>query len=167
MAFDKRTAMAAVVTAALTACGGGSSGARIGPEGGTVTTPTGVRLVIPAGALTGMTEIQVSEAPRHEGEPRHIEIEPHGLPLAVPGTLSVRSDDGNAADEKMVEIEHGPEMEIEHGLETEHHNEVEHGREAEIEHLGEFEVRDARVCDPACDAGLECDDGVCKPHGTV
>jgi len=75
------------------------------------------------------------------------------------------SDDGNASDEKMVEIDHGGSGEVEVEVENEHEVEAEHGREVEVEHLGEFELRPAKACTPACGAGLECDDGLCKPHG--
>jgi len=116
------------------------------------------------GALSKETQISVSELPSGEGE-RRIEIEPSGLALATPSTLRVRSDDGNAHDERLVEIEHSASGEVEHSMTGEVENEVEHAREVEIHHLGTFEDRPARSCTPACDAGLECDDGVCKPHG--
>jgi hypothetical protein len=108
--------------------------------------------------------VTVTELPRGEGETRRVRIEPADARLGRPVTVRISSDDGNAADEKMVEIEHGPEGEIEHGIETERHRESEHAREAEVEHLGEFELRHARVCSAECGAGFECDDGVCKLH---
>jgi hypothetical protein len=159
-------AKVAVVTVAagLAACGGGAASSdKVGPAGGTVAA-AGVRLSFPSGALSSEVQIQVTELPRREGEPRRVHVGPDDTVLAKPATLVVMSDDGDAADERLVEIEHGAEGEVEHGLETERHDEAEHGREAEIEHLGEFELRHAKVCDPGCGAGFECDDGVCKLH---
>lgn len=159
-----KAAAVVVAAAGLAACGGGPQATgKIGPAGGTVAA-AGVRLSIPAGALSREVQVQVNELPRREGEPRRIHLGPDDTTLARPATLVVTSDDGNAADERLVEIEHQGELEVEHGLETERHDEVEHGREAEIEHLGEFELREARTCDVACDAGFECDDGLCKAH---
>ena len=172
MTSNVRMAFVMVVGVALPACGGAgsnnaragsSSSAMIGPDGGTVSAG-GATLVVSKGALSKETEITVSELPSGEGE-RRIEIEPAGLVLGAASKLSVRSDDGNATDERLVEIEHGPEGEVEHAITGEVENEVEHAREAEIEHLGTFEDRPAHACTPACDVGLECDDGVCKPHG--
>jgi hypothetical protein len=152
----------AIVAAGLAACGGGAkpgaaSAATVGPAGGTVVAQ-GVRVSFPPGALSGQTQIEVTELPRHEGEPRRVHVGPDDTPLASPVTVVVRSDDGDASDEKLVTLEN----EIEHGIETEHHDQIEHGREAEVEHLGEFELRHARTCAVPCGAGFECDDGVCK-----
>jgi hypothetical protein len=159
-----KAAVVVVAAAGLTACGGGpASSGKIGPAGGTVAA-AGVKVSFPAGALSKETQIEVSELPRREGEPRRVHVGPDDTALSKPATIVMSSDDGNASDEKLVEIEHGAEGEIEHGIETERHDEAEHGREAEIEHLGEFELREAKVCDPGCDAGFECDDGLCKAH---
>lgn len=154
-----------LMAAAATACGGGvAHSGTVGPAGGTVT-GAGIAVAFPAGALSKEIVVSLTELPRGEGEGRRVHVGPDDTVLAKPVTITMRSDDGNAGDEKMVEIEHGAEGEIEHGLETERHDEVEHAREAEVHHLGEFELRDAKVCDPGCDAGFECDDGVCKLHG--
>lgn len=159
-----KAAVVVVAAAGLAACGGGpASSGRIGPAGGTVAA-AGVKVSFPAGALSRETQIEVSELPRREGEPRRVHVGPDDTVLSTPARIVVSSDDGNASDEKLVEIEHGAEGEIEHGLEGERHHEVEHGREAEIRHLGEFELREARVCTPGCDVGFECDDGLCKVH---
>jgi hypothetical protein len=153
-----------VAAAALAACGGGmDSSGKIGPAGGAVTA-AGVRVSFPPGALSKETQVTVTELPRREGESRRVHIGPDDTVLSKPATVVIRSDDGDASDEKLVEIEHGVEGEIEHGLETERHDEAEHGREAEVHHLGEFELRHARVCDVACGVGFECDDGICKVH---
>jgi hypothetical protein len=155
-----------VVAATVAACGGGagdSASGQIGPAGGAVTA-AGVRVSFPAGALSKETQVTVTELPRREGEPRRVHIGPDDASLSKPATVMVSSDDGDASDEKLVEIEHGTEGEVEHALETERNDAAEHGREAEVEHLGEFELRHAKVCDPGCDVGFECDDGLCKPH---
>jgi hypothetical protein len=160
-----KVAVAMVAAAGLTACGGGvvQKAGNVGPAGGTVVAE-GVRVTFPAGALSRETQIEVTELPRREGEPKRVHVGPDDASLAKPATIVMKSDDGNASDEKLVEIEHGAEGEIEHGIEVERHDEIEHGREAEVHHLGEFELREAKTCDVACGAGLECDDGVCKAH---
>ena len=169
-----RMAVMAAAAVAISACGGGAAGnggsgggsstaAVIGPNGGTVSAG-GVTLSVSAGALSKDTQISVTELPSSEGH-RRIEIEPGGLALGVPSRLSVRSDDGNAHDERLVELDRSGSGEVEHSLTGESENETEHSREAEIEHLGTFEDRPALACTPACGAGLECDDGVCKAHG--
>lgn len=161
-----KVAVGVVAAAGISACGGGQGGSgRIGPQGGTVVA-AGARVSFPAGALSRETEIELSELPRREGEPRRIRVGPDDAALSRAATIVVTSDDGDAADERLVSIERQGELEIEHGLEVERHRESEHGREAEIRHLGEFELRHARACDVACGAGLECDDGACKPHGS-
>jgi hypothetical protein len=173
MTSTTRMAVLAAVAVAMSACGGGATGgnggggsstaAVIGPGGGTVSTGA-VTLTVSPGALSKETQISVSELPSGEGH-RRIEIEPRGLALGVPSTLSVRSDDGNSHDERLVEIEHSSSGEIEHSMSGEVENEVEHSREAEIHHTGTFEDRPALACGTPCDVGFECDDGVCKPHG--
>lgn len=163
----RKMAKAAVVMAAaatVTACGGAATSSKVGPAGGTVAA-AGVSVTFPAGALSKEIEVSVIELPRREGEGRRVHVGPDDTVLALPATLRISSDDGNASDEKMVEIEHRGGLEIEHGIETERHHAGEHAREAEVRHLGEYEVRHARACAVACGAGLECDDGVCKPHG--
>lgn len=168
MTSKTRMAAVAVVAAVLSACGGssgggGSASSRIGPSGGTVSTGA-VSLRVSPGALSTEMQITVSDVPGADGK-RRIEIEPGGVALAVPSTLSVKSDDGNASDERLVSIDDSSGSEVEHSMAGEAENETEHAREVEIEHTGTFEDRPAHACTPACDAGMECDDGVCKPHG--
>ena len=178
MTSTTRMAVLAVVAVAMSACGGGAMGggsgsagsgggsstaAVIGPSGGTVSAGA-VALTVSPGALSKETQISVTELPSGEGQ-RRIEIEPRGLALAAPSRLSVRSDDGNAHDERLVEIEHSSSGEIEHSMTGEVENEVEHSREVEIHHTGTFEDRPALACSTPCDVGFECDDGVCKAHG--
>ncbi len=120
-------------------------------------------VAIPAGALSKETQIEITELPR-DGQGHKVHVGPDDVALAKAASITMVSDDGNPADEKLVEIEHGPEGEVEVQIENEHEVEVEHGREVEIEHLGEFELRPAKVCTPACEAASHCDDGVCKPN---
>jgi hypothetical protein len=156
-----KVAMAVVAAAGLSACGGGSSHAStIGPAGGTVSA-AGVKVSIPAGALSKETQIQVTDI-SHDDKGHKVHVGPDDVSLSKPVSILMVSDDGNPSDEKMVEIEHGAQGEVEVEVETEHGVEAEHGREVEVEHLGEFELRQAKVCDPACGAGTHCDDGVCK-----
>jgi hypothetical protein len=168
MTRNLRNALVVLASASLAACGNaGSASKAIGPQGGTVTTPSGVSLKIAPGALAAETQVEIRDvAPKH-GEQRRIELEPHGLQLSGKATVTVTVDDSRGA-VKLVEVEteHGTEVEVEHALESEHGVEVEteHAREAEVDHLGTLEVRDAIACDPACGAGFECDDGVCKAH---
>ncbi|HYH78238.1 MAG TPA: hypothetical protein VEX86_00525 [Longimicrobium sp.] len=54
---------------------GEASSAVIGPEGGSLTTTNGHRIVFPAGALAAPTRISMSSNPRFAG----VELEPHGL----------------------------------------------------------------------------------------
>jgi hypothetical protein len=152
--------LVAALAAAATACGGpSSSSAVIGPKGGVVATSSGFALSIPAGALSSEIEIQVTEAEPNDGATHRFEIEPHDLPLQAKAHVSMKegADDGPM---KLV----GKDGETETELENEHENEIEHAREADVDHLCDIEMRHQRVCDPACDAGFECDDGVCKVH---
>jgi hypothetical protein len=149
-----------LLAAFAAACGGSSSWStgRIGPAGGALTSPRGLELRIPSGALGSEVEIQLREAePRHDALLR-VEMEPRGLAFATAVKVSVKVDDASRF--KLVEIEN----EVEHGLESEHHDQAEHAREGEIHHLGVVELRHAAACSAQCAAGLECDDGVCKPH---
>jgi hypothetical protein len=176
MTGQKAKTMAAVVlAAAAVACGGAKRGdtmvpgssasARIGTGGGTLQTESGVTVIVPANALSTEREVRVVESEHRQGEARHISVEPADLTLSVPMRVRVKAEDGNARDERLVEIEHAGELEIEHAIENEHEDEVEHAREVEIGHGAELEQREARTCNPACDASSECDDGTCKPHG--
>lgn len=169
MTRNLRNAFLTLAAATLAACGNASSKGTIGPEGGTLTSPSGVTLKVAPGAVATETQIEIVDAAPRHGEHRRIELEPRGLKLSGKATVTVRVDDSKGAVKLVeVEVEHGAEgeVEVEHALETEHGVEVEteHAREAEIDHLGTLEVRDAAPCDPPCGTGFECDDGVCKAH---
>lgn len=162
-----RLAVATVLATALAACGGsaGTPGTTttssvVGPQGGAISTASGFTLSVPAGALSREVEIQVHESRPDDGALHRIELEPHDMALAVPAHVSMHhsADDSSS---KMVEMEN----EVEHAMENEHENEVEHAREGEIHHLGVIEIRHQRTCVQPCGTGLECDDGLCKPHG--
>jgi hypothetical protein len=158
-----KAAMAAVVAVGLGACGGGSSHAStVGPAGGTVSA-AGVIVSFPAGALSKETQVQVTDI-SHDSTGHKVHIGPDDVTLGKAASITMISDDGNPADEKMVEIDHSAQGEVEVEIENEHEVEAEHGRELEVEHLGEFELRPAKVCTPACGAGTHCDDGICKPN---
>ncbi len=161
MTTTTRTSLSALFALALAACGGSpeaTSSGRIGTAGGTLKTASGARLDIPAGALSREGEVRMREVEPRNGARVRVEVElPEALQLAA--RISVKAED--SAHHKLVEIEN----EVEHGIETERHNEVEHAREAAVKHGGTFELRHAAVCAEACGPGLECDDGVCKPHG--
>jgi hypothetical protein len=81
-----------VLTMAWGACGGGDSDCTVvGPAGGTVTGPDGVLLVIPAGALSEDTCINIRLA---DGSPHGYlpagplyELRPHGLSPGLPAHL--------------------------------------------------------------------------------
>jgi hypothetical protein len=153
--------LVAALAAAATACGGpSSSSAVIGPKGGVVSTSSGFALSIPAGALQSEVEIHVTEAEPNDGATHRFEIEPHDLPLQAKAHVSMKE----GADDGLMKLV-GKDGEIETELENEHENEIEHSREADIDHLRDIEMRHQRVCNPVCDAGFECDDGVCKAHG--
>lgn len=170
MTRNLRNAALILSASLVAACGASTtSSAMVGPAGGTLRTASGVTLKLAPGAVATETQIEIVDAAPRHGEQRRIELQPHGLKLSGKATVTVRVDDSKGA-VKLVEVEaeHGAEgeVEVEHALETEHGVEVEaeHGREAELDHLGTLEVRDAQPCDPACDTGFECDDGVCKAH---
>jgi len=158
MTNTTKTTLSALFALTLAACGGSSSSSgRMGAAGGTLTTAGGARLDVPAGALSREGEVRLREVEPGNGAKVRVEVElPEALRLAA--RISVKAED--SAHHKLVEIEN----EVEHGIETERHNEVEHAREAAVKHGGTFELRQAAVCAEACGAGLECDDGVCKPH---
>ncbi|HET9552492.1 MAG TPA: hypothetical protein VFP50_05945 [Anaeromyxobacteraceae bacterium] len=154
-----RIAFALSFAALVSACSGSSrSQGSIGTAGGSVRTASGITLSVPAGALKSETEIRIVESEPQAGKMAQIELEPHGLQLDKPATLSFKTDDPNV---KLAEVEHGPEGEVR--TELQKHDgagEV----EVEVEHLGEVEMEHGAACDPACGSGMECDDGVCKPH---
>ena len=168
MTHHARFGLLVAIATLVTACGGNprSAATVIGPQGGSVTTESGVTLKVAPGALASATQVTVSEAAPRAGALRRIEVEPRGMALAAPAVISVKVE-GDSTTMKLVEIEHAAEGEVEHAIETERHNGRDNARQAEIEHLGTFEVRGAASCDVACDAGFECDDGACKPHDEV
>jgi hypothetical protein len=152
--------LVAALAAAATACARPSSGsAVIGPKGGVVSTSSGFALSIPAGALSSEIEIHVTEVQPNDGATHRFELEPHDLPLAAKAHVSMKegADDGPM---KLV----GKDGETEVQLENEQENQTEHAREADVDHLCDIEMRHQIACSPACDAGFECDDGVCKVH---
>ena len=143
----------------LASCGGGYGG-KSAPPASTVT------LRVAPGALQAATAVTVTETEAHHGALRRVELEPRGLALSTPSRISIKVS-GDSSTMKLVEIEDAAGGEVEHALETERHNGTDNARQAEIEHLGTFEVRGAASCEVACDAGSECDDGVCKPSSEV
>jgi hypothetical protein len=159
--ITSRSALAALFTIALAACGGanGSGSGKIGPKGGTVTTQSGFALSVPAGALSSEIEIQIHEVEPRDGSSRRFELEPHNLLLSGKAHVVIQHgiDDGPM---KLVEMD----GEVEHQLENEKENEAEHAREADMDHLCVVELRHQHSCAVACDPGFECDDGVCKAH---
>ena len=165
----KRMVVMVSAAATLAACGGRSqatSAARIGPGGGTLSTPGGVSLRLAAGALASEIEVTVTEQAGRTASARRIAIEPAGLALAVAATLRVEAGDDSAS-ARLVRIDDSPGGEVEHGIETERHGLDGRSREAEIERFGTFELRHG--ADDAgtggCPAGQELDDGACTPHG--
>jgi hypothetical protein len=155
-----RTTLTALLAAALAACGAGASGtARIGPQGGVVTTQSGFRLSVPAGALSSDVQIQVHEVAPGDGATRRFELQPEHLLLSAKAHISVQ-EGPNDGPMKLVEIED----EGEHALENETENEAEHARQADVDHLCVVELRHQHACAVACDPGFECDDGACKAH---
>jgi len=100
------------ITAALLlgACGGGgdepaAASATIGAAGGTLNGPDGVRVEVPAGALTQDTEIRVAKT--SAGAPAALpggvaaapvyEFTPHGIDFNLPVTISVPTPAGDPA----------------------------------------------------------------------
>jgi len=161
MTTTSKLTLSALFSLALAACGGShpsTTSGRIGAAGGTLTTASGARLTIPAGALQAETEIHLVEAQPRDGVAR-VEMEPRGLQLSARARVSIPMPAGQGP-MKLV----GVENEVEHALLAEKQNEVEHAREAEIEHLAEVELRHQAICLAACGANEECDDGVCKAH---
>jgi len=150
-------AFTSLVTLA-TGCSGGAgrTGGTIGPAGGAVSTPSGITLRVPAGALARETEIRIVESEPESGKMARVSLEPRGLVLAAPATVAFKVEDRNV---RLAEVEHGAEGEIRTELEK-HRGAGE--VEVEVEHLGEIEMEHGLTCDAACGAGLECDDGVCK-----
>jgi len=111
------------------------------------------------GTFAQSTQVTLRETePQHAGRSNRIEVEPHGLALAQPARLSVRVDDSNAR----VKMHDGNDDLVQ--VEVEDRNRGAY--KTSMSELGEIEVEleHGRTCSPACAAGQECDDGVCKPH---
>ena len=102
-----RSAVAVLVAAGLSACGGSdgddnapSSGATIGAAGGTLAGPGGAQLVIPAGALAQPAPITITQdgagapalPPGSTALGAMFALTPHGTAFAAPATLSVPFD---------------------------------------------------------------------------
>jgi hypothetical protein len=155
----------AAATLTLFGCGGAGSTAdqataTVGSAGATLRTGQAT-LSIPAGALASDTQVTIREGEPSAGRVARFELEPHDLPLAKPAQLAVRIDDGNAK-VKMIRIEN----EVEHLGEVEIEDRNHHVFKTHMSKLGEVEVEleHGRVCETACSASEECDDGMCKPH---
>ncbi|MCA1827146.1 MAG: hypothetical protein LC689_09435 [Myxococcales bacterium] len=93
-----RSALVLACCACTVSLGGGGNNAvyQFGPAGGAVTTPAGVTLELPAGALKDLTQITVaqSDGPADALSPR-VSFEP-AIALAVPATLSFGVTDDTA-----------------------------------------------------------------------
>jgi hypothetical protein len=151
-------ALTSLVTLATGCSGGARTSTAIGPAGGTVTTQSGISLRVPAGALAREAEVRIVESEPESGKMARVSLEPRGLALAAPATVTFKVDDGNV---RLSEVEHGPEGEVRRELQKRRGaGEV----EVEVHRLGELEMEHGLTCDVACGAGFECDDGVCKPH---
>jgi len=98
------------------------------------------------------------ESEPESGKMARVTLEPRGLALSAPATLTFKVDDGNV---RLAVVEHGPEGEVRTELEK-HRGAGE--VEVEVHHLGELEMEHGLTCDVACGAGFECDDGLCKAH---
>jgi hypothetical protein len=159
--MNRRSTILTLAALALAACGGSSqpsSVQSVGPGGATLTAGSAA-LTIPAGALSQTTQVTLREAePEHPGRVTRVEVEPRGLTLAQPARLSVKVDDTNAK----VKMHGGNDDLV--PVEVEDRN---HGAwKTTMGQLGEIEVEleHGAACSPACAAGQECDDGVCKAH---
>jgi hypothetical protein len=150
---------AAFAFALAAACGSTnqSSTGRMGPQGGVVTTASGLELSVPAGALASEVEIRVVEAQPRDGALHRFELEPRGLKLAAKARITVRHS-ADSGPVKLVEMEN----ETEHAIENEREDASHDSREGEVDHLGIIEMRHQHACATDCGAGFECDDGVCK-----
>lgn len=149
------------VSIALAACGGGGSPSTVQTVGaaGATLKAGAASLSIPAGALSQGTQVTLREAePRHQGRVARIEVEPRGLALARPARLSIQLDDANAR----VKMHDGNDDLVDVEIEDRNHGVY----KTSMDRLGEIEVEleHGRACSPACAAGQECDDGVCKAH---
>jgi len=110
----------AIAAASLIGCGGGTDSvpsvtATFGPEGGTLTGPDGVQVIVPAGALSQSTTIGIART--SAGAPSALdtypvsgyvyELTPHGLNFNVP--VTVRAPLGNSADTQVFMASPGQE----------------------------------------------------------
>jgi len=154
--------LVAAASIILAACGGGNDKAStvltVGTAGATLKAGAAT-LTIPAGALTTNTQVTLREAePHHQGRAARVEVEPHGTPLLQPAEISVKVDDNNAKVRMHDDNDDLADTEIEdrnHGV-----------YKTSMSSLGDVEVEleHGATCNPACTAGQECDDGVCKAH---
>lgn len=159
MTTTTRIAFTLSLATLVAACSGHDPMSRsIGAAGGTVSTASGITLRVPAGALSQSTELRLVESAPRDGAMARVSLEPAGLALAAPATLTFRVEDGNV---RVAEVEHGPEGEVRHELERRRRTgEV----EVEVHRSGEIEMEHGRTCAVECGAGFECDDGLCQPH---
>jgi hypothetical protein len=144
------------------ACGGGNDKAStvqtVGIAGATLKAGAAT-LTIPAGALIGSTQVTLREAePQHQGRVERVEVEPRGTTLLQPAELSIKVDDNNAR----VKMHGGNDDLVDTEIEDRNHGVY----KTSMSSLGEIEVEleHGTTCTPACAAGQECDDGVCKAH---
>ncbi len=159
-----------VVIAALTlaACGGASNGSTRAQTSSEVTSAGatlkagGVVLSIPPSALTAPVQVTLRETePHHQGRAARVEVEPHGLQLDQPAQVSIEIA-GDNIKVRMTEDDDTSEHLVDVEVEDRNH----HAFKTSMTQLGaiEVEVEHGAACDPACAAGQECDDGLCKPH---
>lgn len=168
MRFE-HTSFVTVTVLALIGCSGSSSTPRASTTravtaatGGTLTAGAAT-LSIEPGALTQDTTITLREAePHHAGRATRIEVEPHDALTALhEAHLSVRVGDTNP----VVTMHQGADDSLE-DVEVDDRNH--HAFKTNMTALGdvEVEVEHGAACTPACAAGQECDDGVCKDHNS-
>ena len=161
---DRSRIVLVAVSLAIVACGSESkpsTAQTVGAAGATLKAGAAT-LSIPAGALAQNTAVTLREAePQHQGRVQRVEVEPHGLALAQPAHLSVQVDDSNAK----VKMHDGNDDLVEVEIEDRNHGVY----KTSMHQLGEIEVEleHGRTCAPACSAGQECDDGVCKAHSEM
>ena len=188
--FTNRTALLIAGSLALAACGGSQPSTTLTVDRAGATLKAGVAtLSFPPDAVTQSTQVTLREAePRHAGRTHRIEIEPRGLALAQPARLSVHVDDSNVkvkmhdANDDLVPVEvedraHGDfkttmaqtgeiEVELEHGVAC--NPACSAGQECDDGVCKADDANEhAKTCDPVCASGQECDDGVCKAHSEM
>lgn len=158
---NQRLFVVLAVAFAAACSGGGNDNAstNVGASGATLTSGAAT-LTIPSGALTQSVPVTVRETqPQHSGRTERVEITPAGTALAQPARLSIHVDDTNVK----VLIHDGSDDSLK-DVEVEDRN---HGDfKTTMNSLGavEVELEHGATCTPACAAGQECDDGVCKTH---